>query len=455
MKTQLMRRAALLSVLSTISAGAGNLLTHNPDFNSGFPTYFDGAFTMDNANIAGWRVVLGGSYAGVGDDQGGIGQPFFAYCGSAVSYDTSSGSRAAVVAGTSYNLACSLRNDANNTNGADVYIDWYSNNNSYDGAGLIGTTSLGNPLANTSATGAFLDFTPAAVVAPPGATYAAVRYTTVATGGAVIADNFVLDSQPIRLNLFKSNPSFDDDRITYIENSTVSTDNRNEWDGDIIGWKVTTATPGYVGVANDQNGIGSPNFNYTVGNSVVETDSDVRAAVVAGQSYTVSFATRTSGNSNGAEFFIDWYDNNTDFTGLISTSNLGNPVAGGTPPAGGTPLTVFTQDLIAPTGATHAAFRFSTAGTSGDVLTNDFSIQNALPTAGFELLNFTINVGNQQATLTWESVSGIQYRIVSSINLSDWSNVLEDNILGNAVSTTRTVSFTGGEKRFFRVEKKP
>jgi hypothetical protein len=90
-------------------------------------------------------------------------------------------------------------------------------------------------------------------------------------------------------------------------------------------------------------------------------------------------AADSAGRLRGATVFVDWYSNELDFTGLISSSNLGNDIAG-VEFVGSGPFVSFTELVTAPAGATAAAIRWTTTdaggpGLHGQVIGDNFAIQ--------------------------------------------------------------------------------
>lgn len=76
------------------------------------------------------------------------------------------------------------------------------------------------------------------------------------------------------------------------------------------------------------------------------------------------------------------------------------------------------------------------------------------PPAELKIISSQFDFIGDQLQLTWSSADNKTYRITSSTDLSDWSNILESNIPGatGLSQTNRTVNFTQGTKQFFRVE---
>jgi hypothetical protein len=172
-------------------------------------------------------------------------------------------------------------------------------------------------------------------------------------------------------NLLLVNSDFDSGPVNqFIPSPAVST--------AIPGWVLTTNT-GFGGVANDQNGIGTPVFAYIRGDSRWETAPDARADVTPGAEYTVSFDLRNDGNTFGSPVFVDWYGSNADFTGLVSSTNLGNDIAGVAFAGAGSPFLSFSFTAMAPAGAEFAGIRWTTTnangnGGNGEVIGDNFSI---------------------------------------------------------------------------------
>jgi hypothetical protein len=81
----------------------------------------------------------------------------------------------------------------------------------------------------------------------------------------------------------------------------------------------------------------------------------------------------------------------------------------------------------------------------------------AAPPAQLTLLSSSLDLENNQITLTWSSSDTKSYRVVASQDLSDWTTVLQNNIPGAPGSNQTTIiaTFTPATKLFFRVEEIP
>jgi hypothetical protein len=183
-------------------------------------------------------------------------------------------------------------------------------------------------------------------------------------------------------NLLLNNANFDSGTTGFFGTSGIYS--------DIAGWQLTVGTQ-FGGVANDQGGIGAPNFAYVQGTSFWETTPADRAIVLPLSEYVISYSLRNDGNLLGGFVFVDWYSNNTDFTGLISSTNLGNDVAGVPFAGAGSPFENYQKTATAPVGATFAAIRWTGAdaggaGNHGQIIADNFSIAVPEPSAALVLL---------------------------------------------------------------------
>ena len=461
----------LIGLLFSGALAAQNLLTSNPDFDSGPGNAFFPGPAVDGF-LPGWRVTVDGvtglDFVGTADDQAGIGTPNFVYCYGNATLETAVGSRAPVTAGTTYFLGGNLRPDKNPTAGVDVHIDWYNNNTDYDPAGRIGTTVAWNPIADIPYYGGGSPFiySVASYVAPVGAQFAAVRFTTKATNTGILADDFYLGrTLPARPLPFNGN--FEASMNIYVGDGGEGT-------FDLFGWRYVMDSPAsngtYAGVADDQGGIGQQKFTYLGGLAHFETTAAGRVPIEPGKDYVLSYSLRhDNGNNLGADVFIDWYDNRSGYSGLVGSSSLGNQLAATTFGGSGSAFENFTSaPQTAPPGATHAAVRvrtrnttikdeFGTVTLSAGVLADNFVLVDpsaSSPSASsLRLISSAINRTTSEVTLRWVSSEDKNYRITGSTGLVDFSTVLIDNIVGQAVQTEQTAPFPAGNSNyFFRVE---
>ena len=191
-------------------ASAANLLTNNPSFESN--TVFNNnpqpptPFNPDA--VPGWHEVRidstpgnYNSFVGTAGDQpltlGRDGNNFGYYHGA--TFETATGSRAAITAGQTYQLTFLLKNDQalGDTNPTDVTLAFYPDNTTY-GTSLTGSVTSHYALVSTKpgSTGGG-SFTAETItgVAPAGATFAGVELFA-ATSATYITDNYVLTQVP-------------------------------------------------------------------------------------------------------------------------------------------------------------------------------------------------------------------------------------------------------------------
>lgn len=83
-----------------------------------------------------------------------------------------------------------------------------------------------------------------------------------------------------------------------------------------------------------------------------------------------------------------------------------------------------------------------------------WTLSEGPPPAPLVIKSSSFNFTTDQLTLTWGSSDARTYKITSSADLADWSNVVVSGIPGAAGldETSRTVGFTQGTRTFFRVE---
>jgi len=97
-------------------------------------------------------------------------------------------------------------------------------------------------------------------------------------------------------------------------------------------------------------------------------------------------------------------------------------------------------------------------GYSNNLLNHEFdnfqvSVVGTTPPEPIELalLNHSFDFTADELTLTWTSMPGQNYKVRTSGNLIDWED-FETGIAGQPNQTSKTISFTQGDKAFFRVE---
>jgi hypothetical protein len=130
--------------------------------------------------------------------------------------------------------------------------------------------------------------------------------------------------------------------------------------------------------------------------------------------------------------------------------NIGSALPSPAPPGGYVPLSGADSYLPAPPGT-----YVPTAGASFPIpvppgnTTNGIGATSYFPIPAITLVSYTLSPSG--STLSWNSVSGQNYGVFMSNNLSEWVEIATVPGTGSVVSKTVAEPAPGMEKRFFRV----
>lgn len=138
-----------------------------------------------------------------------------------------------------------------------------------------------------------------------------------------------------------------------VDQNTPASASANPW----YGWRVVNGGSGfYAGIATDQpsGGKDGNNFAYMkVG--TLQTTAALRPTAAAGKEFTATLRFKTDNLSTTLSAapvaYIDFYNNNSGYTGLLGSTSLTLPTNAFSP------MQTFNISAIAPAGATHAAVR--------------------------------------------------------------------------------------------------
>lgn len=138
-----------------------------------------------------------------------------------------------------------------------------------------------------------------------------------------------------------------------LDQNTPGSPATNPW----YGWRVASGGTGfYAGVATDQpsSGKDGSNFVYFLRGSL-QTTAALRPTAAEGKAFVATFRYKTDSASTALSAapvaYIDFYNNNSGYTGLLAST----PVTLPTGPV--SPMQTYTINATAPAGATHAAVR--------------------------------------------------------------------------------------------------
>lgn len=178
----------------------------------------------------------------------------------------------------------------------------------------------------------------------------------------------------------------------------------------------------------------------------------------------------------GAQLGLTFYDDDGAFDDVwFYTRGYGNPegyvtdityVPGSLSVSIGGVTIIDNLDVdLGPTGSSvldeeGKAFVGFTAHTGGlsenhDIVSWSLTTENVTAPAGeLEIVDFSFDFISipPTITLTWVSEAGMLYDVTSSTTLTNWSNILANDVVGTAGTTTTTVDLPAGTTGFFRVE---